>query len=1718
MKKLLLGLMLITGFIAKAQVYNNEWIDYSKTYYKFKVGKTGLHRISQSVLSSSGIGSTPAEYFQLWRNGKQIPIYTSVATGSLSASDYIEFWGEMNDGKPDKELYRDPSWQLNDKWSLETDTASYFLTVNANVSANLRLVATANNVSGTTLMPDAYFMYTAGKYFKDRLNAGYAVNVGEYLYSSSYDKGEGYTSTDITTTFSDCVPTYGVNSFTFSNLNVYKGASAPAAKFKIAVSGNQINQRRFFAKINSDSIISKTVDFFNYTIDSTAFSVNTLTGTSDVVSVYNYTNVYPVGCPVNDRMVIHKYEITYPRNFNFNGQASFEFSLAANAAGNYLQITNFNNGSSVPVLYDLTNGKRYLADLSSAPTLKFVLEPSLTARNLVLVNEDAGNVNSINTLQTRNFINYTNASNHGDYIIISNSLLFAGAGGSNPVDEYRLYRSSAAGGSYSAKIYLIDEIIDQFGFGIKKNPAAIRDFLRYARNQFTILPKQVFIIGRGMTYPNHRSAESLPNIEKLDLVPTFGSPASDALLVAEPGSSQPAMSIGRLSAVHPSEVAAYLKKIKDFEQAQAFQSPLIKDKAWMKNVIHIIGASDEALDTVLSQNMRYYKNIIAGRLYGADVFTFNKSTVDAVSQLNDNSVENLINNGLSMITYYGHSSSTTLEFNLDNPENYSNFGKYPLFVGLGCNVGNFFNYSALRLQTKETLSEKWVLEPDRGTIGLIGSTHFGIVHYLNIWAERAYQRISDKSYGKTIGEILKETVADVFKFTSEEDFYARANAEETLFHGDPAIRLNPHTKPDYAIEDSLVKVSPSFVSVADSSFKVNAQFLNLGKAPDSTIVLQVERVRPDGSKVVVQRDTIPGIQFTASISVDVPINPDKDKGLNKIIVTADADNDADELFETNNSITKEVMIYEDEARPIYPYNFAIVNTQNIKFIASTANPFAVRKQYKMEIDTTQLFNSPMKISSTVDSSGGIMEFNPGINFIDNTVYYWRVAPMVTTGSPSWNTSSFIYLSNSDVGFNQSHFYQQQKANGENIYLDTTSRKWKFSTRKNNLFIRQGSWVTSGATQESALSVAVNSIVSIRLTCYFQSLVFNVFDPVTFKPMENDVLIPENSPGYPLGLSLYGSHANQCRSDQERFFNFEYRYTDSATRKKAMDFMKNSIPDGSYVVVRNFTLDPASFPGFPQAFVSDWQADEAIYGAGESLYSYLKKAGLSSIDSFYRARPFALVYKKNDPSFTPKWIMGEGVYDNPTLSVDCFTPDTTGNIISPVFGPAKAWKQLKWDGTTMDSQPGDNPRVDVIGIKTDGTADTLITNITKAQQTVDVSSVNAATYPYVQLYMHNADTSNVTPYQLNYWRLTYDPAPEGAVNPTQYFNMKDTVEVGEPLQFKMAFKNITGIPFEDSMLVKVIVTDRSNKLHYFYKKLRVLNASPDTLHITCPLDTRLLTGSNSMYVEVNPDLNQPEQYHFNNFFYRNFYVRGDTLNPLLDVTFDNVHILNGDIVSAKPSILIKLRDEAKWYPINEPSAMKIQVRYPDGSLHPYNFNSDTLQFTAAGQQVPTTNNTATAVFKPHFPVDGIYELIVTGKDMSQNTAGPMEYRVSFEVINKPMISNMMNYPNPFTTSTAFVFRLTGSEVPQNIRIQILTVTGKVVREITKQELGPLHIGWNITEFKWDGTDQYGQKLANGVYLYRVTTNLNGKALDKYTSKDDNTDKYFNKGYGKMYLMR
>jgi flagellar hook assembly protein FlgD len=102
---------------------------------------------------------------------------------------------------------------------------------------------------------------------------------------------------------------------------------------------------------------------------------------------------------------------------------------------------------------------------------------------------------------------------------------------------------------------------------------------------------------------------------------------------------------------------------------------------------------------------------------------------------------------------------------------------------------------------------------------------------------------------------------------------------------------------------------------------------------------------------------------------------------------------------------------------------------------------------------------------------------------------------------------------------------------------------------------------------------------------------------------------------------------------------------------------------------------------------------------------------------------------------------------------------------------------------------------------------------------------------------------------------------------------------------------------------------------------------------------------------------------------------------------------------------------------------------------------------------------------------------------------------------------------------FVYTLTGDKVPDDLLIRISTITGKVVREVSKQEFGTMRIGNNISDFAWDGTDMYGDRLANGVYLYQVLSKINGADIERRLNtkvKDEN--KFFVENTGKIYLMR
>lgn len=1704
-KKLLFPILLMFALSATAQ-FNNSWIDYSKTYYKFKLAKDNVYRIPQSTLAAANLQAANADHFQLWRNGQQVRLYTSVSGTVLGASDYIEFWGEANDGKPDLALYRKPEFQLADKYSLETDTAAYFLTVNT-AGNNLRFTNTANTAPSTAT-PDAYFMRNVDVYYNSTLNKGYGKDYDEYVYSSSYDDGEGFTTGEIVSTSSNpggIVP--GTFTENLTGLNVYSAGPATGLSARAYLFSNTDNCTRTI----TFKVFNNVVDIPVQTSDpsSTVFNKSNLpltwlqnTATAPLtVTTQNdtYAPPAPSPAPPNDRTVIARLGITYPATFNFNNLKAFDFELAASASGNYLVIDNFNYGAAAPALYDFTTGKRYVGDITSTPgKVKFVLPASADpVRKFKLINEEVSNSTAIAALTSRTFANYNTTTTRGDYIIVSNPRLYNDGTGNNYVEQYRQYRSSANGGGYNAKVYDINELTDQFAFGIKSHPEAIRNFVRFMDAQYPVKPKFVFIIGRGLTFLDQRIYESNPVTEQLDLVQSFGWPASDVLLVSTPGIIAPITPVGRLAAINGTEVGNYLQKVQEYELAQRTPSPLIADKAWMKHGIHIVGGKTESESGLFRFYMDNYKDIYEDSLYGGKAETFVKTTVATVQQASSERITQLFQEGLGMIGYFGHSSANLFEFNLSDPSTYNNIGKYPFFNVSGCSAGNFYSFDASRLNNSLSISEKYILTKQKGSIGFLADTHYGVPPALNIFNTTFYSDFCRTLYGQTVGDQLKSLDASIGGADPNLDYLPRIHLEEINLHGDPAIRINNFAKPDYAIEDRFVKITPDVISVIDASFKVKVTMANIGKATNDSIRVYVKRLLPGTTTPVTLYDEmILAPKNTDSLEITVPINPVTDKGQNQLIVELDYTFRVPELYETNNKITKDFFIFEDELRPIYPYNYSIVNTQGFDFYASTANPLIGTKNYVMEIDTTQLFNSPFKKTFNTSGPGGLIKFTPtGLTLKDSTVYYWRTSITPATGSTViWNGMSFIYLPASTPGFNQSHYFQYTRNTYDKMLLDV-DRILKFTPKTSTYSVRTTIYppaTNDDFSLDNAGFIEQSGFYAPYPAAESNILRFYVVDAVTLKPIK---CLDEGTQG------SYGSWRPIPINTLSKAGFFHFDISTKASRDNVVAFL-NAMTPGNFIVLTN--CPTGQFSHLP----AEWNTD-----GPNNLYLTLKGMGLTDIDQIATNIPFIFVTQKGSNVATVQ-LFGTASGDRLSASFDVTGKQLAGTMTSDVFGPAKKWNSLHWRGTSLETPTADLAKIEVIGLNVSGSED-LLAVVSPAQDTA-LDWIDAQVYPNLKLRMQNEDSVKATPLQLRYWRINADLVPEGAVAPNIAYTMKDTVEAGEPINFTLAFKNISPVKFDSLIKVRFQIRDNNNLVNDIAIPARKALVSNDTLMVSYQIDSRNFTGNNTLFIEFNPDNHQPEQYHFNNVLYKAFYVKSDKFNPLLDVTFDGVHILNKDIVASKPNILVKLKDENRFLELKDTALMKVQVRYPDNSLHNYYFNNDTLRFIPAN--LSAGENTASIEMKPYFPEDGDYELIISGRDVTGNTAGSLDYNIGFTVINKPMISELLNYPNPFTTSTAFVFTLTGSTIPQNMRIQILTITGKVVREITKDELGPIHVGRNITEFKWDGTDMYGQKLANGVYIYRVLTNLNGKSLDKYKADGDNTSKYFNKGYGKMYLMR
>jgi hypothetical protein len=419
---------------------------------------------------------------------------------------------------------------------------------------------------------------------------------------------------------------------------------------------------------------------------------------------------------------------------------------------------------------------------------------------------------------------------------------------------------------------------------------------------------------------------------------------------------------------------------------------------------------------------------------------------------------------------------------------------------------------------------------------------------------------------------------------------------------------------------------------------------------------------------------------------------------------------------------------------------------------------------------------------------------------------------------------------------------------------------------------------------------------------------------------------------------------------------------------------------------------------------------------------------------------------------------------------------TGRIASDTIGVARRWRSVSW--TNDASGAGTDISLGVLGLKSTGGLDTLMV-LPKNVLSADLSAIDTKTYPMLSLVSSLRSTFGTATPILKSWSVEYEGLPDPAIAPELVRLSQDSVLEGQTVECSADIQNI-GYTTVDSVKVNFYLLDQGN-VRRLFQSSEVYNVEPEkSKTVTAMLNSTGLHGLQSIVVELD---SKPliELYDMNDVATRTFYLQHDTIPPQLQVTFDGVSILNGDYVSAKPNIVIKLFDNSPL-PIQDTSNVSLRL---DNLQIPYVNNPElTYSFPSTGSEK------AELQYRPQL-TDGGHTLFIDAQDASGNPLSGSGFRVDFTVQNAPTLQDVYNYPNPFSNDTYFTFNLTGSTLPDELKIRIYTVAGRLMHTLLVP-INSLRFGFN--RFYWDGRDHDGNEIANGVYFYTMVLKSGDKTFN------------------------
>ncbi|HTN22114.1 MAG TPA: C25 family cysteine peptidase [Pelobium sp.] len=1202
-------------------------------------------------------------------------------------------------------------------------------------------------------------------------------------------------------------------------------------------------------------------------------------------------------------------------------------------------------------------------------------------------------------------------------------------------------------GMPTALVYT-EDLYNEFYYGFH-HPIALRNYCNFLIEKGVIKPEYLLLLGKG--YENSR--EQLAN----DLVPTMGYPGSDNMLTSGLNGSklEPGLATGRIPAKDNIDIINYLDKLKVYNN--------LGNDIWRKKILHISGGKN------ISENNSFtaYQDALYARAkdeyFGAKSIAIRKNVANPITDMLTEQIVSETRKGAGLISFLGHGSSNTTEIFLGDADKLDNADKPTIYLINGCSTGAVFN-------NYQSLGEQFILQKKYGAIVWIGTTSEGVASYLNGASLNYYSNWFKNYYGSSIAKGISLGLKN---YQNLSDKLNIAHTRQYILLGDPYVKFYSSNAPDYSVDENSITIPPN--QTATSHFlTAKIGIKNIGKAKDTKLPIRVSRILPNNSRISLP-DTSLIIFNTDTLLVSFNNDNLITAGNNKIIVELNPDNAVDELSLLNNTTSKNYFLPGNSIQTISPLDKSIVSN-NLLLTVQAENILINSAEYLFEIDTTPNFNSTIIKKSDIITATSYASWKPNIIPENNTVYYWRARlNLPVSEGGNWIVSSFTFIKDFPVsGYNVAHIGQLESYTLENL---TRKNPFGFNYRTANV-------LTNIKTRGDEVSYEIEKRFRLEgLAISYAPLEFDGISILALNPQNYQERFQYPSPyNYinPPGSGFYAGPSGQYIWDLNKTVD-----VDSLLR-----YLKQ-IPNGYHII--GYNGHNATFDKLTQVVKNEFD-----------------QLGLTKLKTIKEGEPYGFWVTKGDlnsvkeitadySSTTP--AVQQSLNENTYLSYS----EKSGAFTSNSIGPAISWSYI--DFSTLQTT-NDEITVNIIGIDSSGIEKQVLSFVNPKE--IIITNLSAKLYPYIKLNykLSNVVTSSVPP--INYLRVLYKPTPDISLELTKNENslLSDYIDEGDSIKWNLGIKNL-GVEASDSLNIKYILSSENQKIEHTYKLPFILNPGESkTFLISIP--TLGMQGNNNLRIKVEQKT-YTEQNIYNNTVTKNIIINKDNKPPIINVSFDGKQIINGEIVSSKPTIRILCSDENKFLLMNDTTSVEVYIKKIDQpSFKRIYYSSQQLSFTVSNSD--KTNQIYVDYIPDKFE-DGQYALKIKSKDVNGNHSGN-DYVIEFEVVNKPSITNFYPYPNPVTDKMKFVFTLTGESVPDKIDIKILTATGKVIKEISKSELGNIRIGTNVTDFSWDCTDAFGDRLANGVYFYKVT--IDDK--EKIEHRNSAGDKYFKHQIGKIYILR